>query len=94
MDTNEKDDLKIRLEELESGLGALRAALGATPTEPVDNPDAAATQGNEVHAAVVSVWKSNSSEITSKDIDKLRRCAKAKGLVIKGMPDNQEQEKS
>ena len=96
MDTKEKDNLKNRLNELESGLGALRAALGATPTDSEHNrtPDPAAEQGSGVQPTVLSVSKRNNSEITSKDIDKLRRCAKTKGLIIKDMADNPEQEKS
>lgn len=82
-----KDQLIEKLKELEANLAGFREGLEPTPegddkTSPANAPAGETEKSNTV---AVYVTNESSSEITDKEIEALKRCARAKGLTVKAI---------
>ena len=87
-----KDQLIEKLKELEANLTGFREGLESTPRD--DDHGSPATpegQTEKANTVAIHVTKESSSEITEKEIEALKRCARAKGLIVKAIDKNDEE---
>ena len=93
---NKKHPLIEKLKELEANLTGFREGLESTPEGDDKTSPANAPAGETEKSNTVAVYVTNeaSSEITDKEIEALKRCARAKGLTVKAIDKNDEENES